>query len=766
MGELLRGCFFIFLVAGLVSCSSLPEENFVGDTEETLEKEGSFDEGFEENEEELSNRDDVEEDVENEIAELSGEKVEASQSEDAEEQSDFEEEFSKTEPEEIAQERNLEEEPESFEATPESVVQQDEVSSQKIVQEEPEAEISEAEQPEAEISEAEPEAEVFEPEPEPETVVSAVNNSVKNIEYKSQMGEGAVVIETLEMAAYQTRVNEETNQLVIEVAGTRLPRRLKRPFNTSQFGGSIGAIQAYQKKGSDTARIVIQLIEGASIPQVVQEGNSLFIISQPTAEVPSSISSSEEASALGNDVADSEGGEDSFSQNKILPASNLDQFLASNTKFYGKKISLQSKEMDIREVIGIIAEESGINLVISDDVSGKISIKLRDIPWDQALVMVMKTKGLAYVRSGNILRIAKAAALRKEIKSAQDLLESQRKLAPLKVSVIPVSYAKVEDLSKKIGDLFKSKMKNGERGSVISDDRTSSLIVTATEDLNKKIKILVKALDTPPQQVLIEGKIIEARETFIKSIGVSWGFGGGIGQIGTSSSSGSPINMQPSLDVLKGQAGGGALSLGLSVGKYDLFGNINAALALNEQNDNIRVLSSPSVLTLNNKKASIKQTAQVPNISSTKSQDGTVSSSIAFSSAQLSLDVEPHITADNSILLSVDLTREFPGATITAGTSTATPINSRNAKANVMVRNGQTAVFAGIYQNDTIVGETGVPILKDIPFLGRLFRANSKRKEKTELLLFLTPRIVNEKDLSTAPRELLSGSDKGDIEEL
>jgi type IV pilus assembly protein PilQ len=597
-----------------------------------------------------------------------------------------------------------------------------------------------------------------EPEPAPPVVneqadlgAEPASNRVTAINYLASANGGSIEIKTTLPAKYKVRPNASNNQYVIEIEDASLTESLKRPFIMKDFDGAFGAINAYQNPGGRTARVVVQL-KGGGEPVVSQEGSTLLVVppgqgAAPAAPVAKAAAGEEPLDAMTEEEASDNNSYDVRKANaseKVLGARTLDEFLTGSGRFFGRPISIQTSDADIRDVIAFIAEESGVNLVIADDVSGKVSLKLRQVPWDQALVIVMRSKGLGYVRQGNVLRITKLATLQAEALAAKEIVESQKKLTPLKVKVIPVNYAQVADLEKQIKPFLTE-----QRGQIVSDSRTSSVIITDTAEVLARVERLVKELDIPPAQVMIEGKIVEASETFSRRVGVNWSLSGSPVEISpTGGVGGTPISLRQSLGVsslaLQQQQAQNAF-LNLRVGTMDFLGSLDATLSLAQSDNLARIISSPRIVTMNKEKSQISQESEVITINSTKDQSNNQISTAQRTPVKLNLTVTPQITAEGSVVLDVDLLRQFPGAEVDPVTH-AKPINSRAAKTKVLVPNGQTAVIGGIYQSDETESETGVPGLKDIPVLGWLFKQKYQERQKNELLLFLTPRILNAKD--------------------
>lgn len=591
-------------------------------------------------------------------------------------------------------------------------------------------------------------APVQEPQPiysDPSPAASASTRNITGIKFKGHDGGGTVVIEGDGPLAYNARRNPEMNQYIIEIPNSNLPARLQRPLNTRDMQGIIGAIDPYQTQGSTTARIVLQLREGATDPLVQVEGNSLLVVASGGGMNYSSAGSG--ADGRGTPVFDAAGNVE-LSSSQILSSQSLAEFLSGNTKFFGKRISIEMNNMDVRDAIRFITEESGANMILSEEVRGNISLKLRQVPWDQALVMVMKAKGLGYARQGNVLRITTLEALKKEEEDATALAKSRRGIEPLRVRMYQISYADVTELEKKVAGFL------SERGKVVGDVRTSSIVVTDLEENLERIAKLLASLDTQPPQVLIESKIVEATEAFSKAIGVNWNWTPQPVPMGGGAELSPAFSSRPA-----GQ--NSTFTSTISIGALDVLGTLNAALTLHEREEKVKVISSPRILTLSNEQATISQTTEVPIRVVTPAPPGPPQISFTFKTLTLKLGVTPQITVDSSIIMKVDVKREFRGAAVDTENGEFT-VNGREAATKVLVRNGQTAVIGGVYQSDATEGETGVPYLRDIPVLGSLFRGRTTSKDKSELLIFLTPRILAKTDLGGASPSL-SKSSGGDF---
>ena len=587
--------------------------------------------------------------------------------------------------------------------------------------------------------------------PPAEVAVSnpAVIAKITNIQYKGNSSGGTVIIDSNAPLAYTTRVNSSTNQVVVEVQNAVVPGYLKRPLNTKDMSSSIGNVDVYQKKDSNVARFVIQLRPNSPEPLVQPEGNSLLIVGSPMDGSGPNPSQSSTVADNGPVSSPQNNSELNHEMEKgIMNSDDLEEFLTNNNKFYGKPISIETTKMDVRDILKFISEESGVNMIFDDDVSGDSALKLRKVPWDQALVILLKSKKLGYRRQGTILRIAKVDNLIKEDEAAIKLKESKSVVEPLIVRNFSINYADIDKLEAKIKEYIADTKKDAvNRGRVTSDSRTNMLIVTETETKLKQVEQLLKALDIQPQQVMIEARIIEASDSYQKTIGGSIGLNRngvtGLPIVGSSPGRGvvnlgnqafSPaLNVSPSLGI--GQTG--SFVGNIFFGTLGSFGNLDAQLALDEIEDRVKILSSPRIAVLTNTTATINQGATILQQSTSQAPAGGGSPVVTFVPVKVgvTLKVTPQISNIGTVRLKLDVAR-------TASNPLTTDITDRSAVTEVIVRNGDTAVIGGVFQSDIGSGKTGVPGLKDIPILGTLFKGQSEKNKKTELMIFVTPKVI------------------------
>ena len=585
----------------------------------------------------------------------------------------------------------------------------------------------------------------------------STGNQVTNLEYKSFENGGTVIIETESPARFQKIVDTQTNQVIIQVNGASIPPQFQRPYITKDFKQDIAAINAYPE--GDGARFIIQMKRPVD-PAVVQEGNAILVLTSQV--IPGSLAKVDNPASDPRVIVHEEKlGTDAMTPMQTsVPSISVDNGQASaaepvaeKVQFTGTPISVEFIDEEVRTIIEVIAEKSGVNLIMDSDIQGKTSIRLRDIPWDQALMVLLRSQGLGYVREGSVLRVAKQETLSQEASDISKKLESERKARLLaggiKVKYIPVSYGKVSELAEKVQPFL------SEEGKIAYDDRTSSLVVTDYGEFVSRIEELVKALDTQPMQVQIESKLVEARESFVRESGINWNFNGQPVSVGAQT-----LTPRGSLAAPAGNIGG--LSLDLSIGTFDIFGDLTAALKIFEDENKVQVLSQPRIVTMNKVKASIEQTTQIP-INVTTILNGQETATVQFQDLTLGLSVTPQITFNGDVILEVDLRREFPGVLASDGNR---ELNRRRAQTTVMVKNGKTAVIGGIYQVDTANIENGISGLRDIPLLGNLFGTRQKERNKNELLLFLKPKILKDTDTNSMAIAPVGGGGDQTFDEL
>ncbi|MEK6775738.1 MAG: type IV pilus secretin PilQ [bacterium] len=420
--------------------------------------------------------------------------------------------------------------------------------------------------------------------------------------------------------------------------------------------------------------------------------------------------------------------------------------------YTGKKISLDLQDADVVNVLRLLADVGGVNIVFGSDVSGKITVNLKNIPWDQALDIVLMTNGLDKVRMGDIIRVAKSETITDEANKRLAATKASDKVEPMTTRIIPVNYSDIKTI--KESELIKNIL--SERGKIDIDERTNTLIINDIKRNVEQIEILIKRLDTRIPQVLIEARIVEATDTFAKEFGIQWGiirgkrdgstynniFGGNTSPNSFLSLPGvvaddpqllNQFNVNlPATDVL---ANPGAIGFNLAKFTSGSTSALDVRLSAAEAQNLAKVISAPRVMTVDNKKANIIQGEDIPYLSI--SQNGT---QVQFVEANLQLIVTPHVTAENTILLELETHRDAPNFETTVQGQPA--ITRNKAETSVLLNDGETTVIGGIYVVEKSKVANGIPGLMDLPYIGKLFRYDKTKEDKKELLVFITPKII------------------------
>lgn len=421
-------------------------------------------------------------------------------------------------------------------------------------------------------------------------------------------------------------------------------------------------------------------------------------------------------------------------------------YLDGGVEYQGRPMTLNFQDISVRAALQIIAGYNDFNLVTSDSVTGNITLRLDGVPWDQALDVVLRIKGLDKRMDGSILMVAPAEEL--AAREAKDLKAKQQveDLEPLYSEYIRLNYAKAENFA----DLLKTDTNSiiTARGSVSVDQRTNTLLVKDTVKSIENIRRMIETLDIPVQQVVIESRMVTVRDNVTEDLGVRWGFsdqGSSVGISGslegaegiynaTSTSNAPSISDRLNVNL---PITNPAASIGLHIAKLANGTLIDLELSALEEENKGEIIASPRIIAANQQKARIEQGAEIPYTESASSGATTVS----FKKAVLSLEVTPHITPDNKVILDLIITQDTRGDTVQTGTGEAVSIDTQEIQTQVLVENGQTVVLGGIFQQQIINTTSKVPILGDIPYVGRLFKTTSEFNEKRELLIFVTPKI-------------------------
>ena len=552
--------------------------------------------------------------------------------------------------------------------------------------------------------------------------------AIRNIDFqRGSQGEGNVVIDLSE-AGISPDIQESGGKIRLEFPRTQLPEQLRARLDVKDFATPVQFVNA--SVSGDKASIVIE-----------PSGNYDYLAYQTDNRLTISV--------------------------KPLTQEDVEKRKVERFAYTGEKLSLNFQDIDVRSVLQLIADFTDLNLVASDTVQGNITLRLQNVPWDQALDLVLKTKGLDKRKIGNVLLVAPAdeiaARERQELEAQKQIDE----LAPLRREVVQLNYAKASDIAGLFKEFSEGAEQKDMRGSIIYDDRTNSLIAYLTEDRLNELRRIVTQLDIPVRQVMIEARIVEATVGYDKSLGVRWG-GTGVSNNGKWAAYGKDgnIGIEDDDDFACGPFQGkctfpvnendspvpfvdlGALASTSGFGVGYVTDNLILDLQLSamESTGNGEVVSQPKVVTSDKETAKILTGAEVPYQEASSSG----ATSTSFKEAALSLEVTPQITPDNRVIMEVKINKDAPDYTNASRSNGVPAIAKNEVNAKVLAADGETIVIGGVFSNTQSKGVEKVPFLGDLPFLGRLFRRDTVSDHKSELLIFLTPRIMDTQAISVS----------------
>ncbi|MBI2307210.1 MAG: type IV pilus secretin PilQ [Rhodocyclales bacterium] len=548
---------------------------------------------------------------------------------------------------------------------------------------------------------------------------SASGHAIRDIGFRrGKDGEARVTVD-LSDTSTGIDIRQEGTSLLVDFAKTSIPEHLRKRMDVTDFATPVTSVTASQQ--GENARLSIS-------PKGLWEHNAYQTDTQFVVEVKPIIEN----------------------PNKLVQG--------SRGGYQGEKLSLNFQNVDVRRLLQVIGEFTGMNIVVSDTVAGNLTLILKDVPWDQALDIILQQRGLDMRKNGNVILIAP----REEIATKEKLeFESRQQigdLEPLRSESFQLNYHK----AKTVFDFLKNKEQTllSKRGSVIVDERSNKLFVNDTPGRLDDLRRLIAEIDIPVRQVLIEARIVEASDSFSKDMGVRLGWhqltpwnvkqnnsaqavvGGSIRDTGfhTGQTSTSPdfLNDSMLVNMPANPRSGNAGAVSLILFNSDATKFINLEVSALEADGRGKVISSPRVVTADQVEALIEQGVEIPYQQATSSG----ATSISFRKANLALKVKPQITPDGKITMTLDVNKDTPNTRLTTGAGVA--IDTKHVKTEVLVENGGTVVIGGIYQQETRETSNRIPILGEIPYLGWLFRNSQKLDDKTELLVFITPRIISE----------------------
>lgn len=534
------------------------------------------------------------------------------------------------------------------------------------------------------------------------------------------------------------------DQVVLELPNTTLTPALEQSLDTSEFDGPVTLISSYVADSEKKLVKVVAQTRYDSNSNVILEGNTLkWQFDRKGAQVALANNKGHiKLQSDGQTVIEYDPGETASMQTDLTGLKN-----SGVAQSNSQRISLELKNTDILDVLRLIADVSKLNIIASDDVVGTVTVRLLNVPWQQALDIILRSKGLGKERKGNIIRVAPLDVLQTEQEYRLSQARARQELEPLHVRLMPISYSLAENLVEKVSDLLSA------RGTVNYDERTNVVIVKDIDEVLAKAESLVSKLDLQTPQVMIESKIVEADITQSVSYGIQWGGHFSMsGQTGNSTGVAFPNSVELSgaqgadnnylVNLPVAQAAGG---IGLVLGNATDTAQLMFRISAMEIAGDIRILSAPKVSTLDNKEATIMQGLEVPVVS--VSVYGIPVTKMV--KANMELKVTPHITADGSIIMKLDVQKKEPDFSRTDIYGNPAII-TKAAQTEVLVRTGETTVIGGIYTKKTVDSKLGIPYLSKIPVLGYLFKSKNHSVSRTELLIFVTPRIINRSQSSLA----------------
>jgi type IV pilus assembly protein PilQ len=554
---------------------------------------------------------------------------------------------------------------------------------------------------------------------------------VRDIDFRrGATGEGRVMIK-LPSPETRVAVREQGSRLFVDLYDTSLPQRLFRRLDVTDFATPVSAVEA-RPKGRN---VEVEIQTGADFDHLAYQTDDLFTL-----------------------------------EFRSLTLSEKEEAQRKKVVYSGDRLSLNFQDIEVRAVLQLLADFTGLNLVASDTVSGNITLRLKNVPWDQALDIILKTKGLSMRQTGNVIMVAPTQEIAAQEKLELESRQQIEDLSPLRSEFIQVNYAKAGELA----SMIKSKDTNmlSERGNVTVDSRTNTLIVQDTTAKLDDIRKIVDRLDIPVRQVMIESRIVIANNDFARDLGVRFGVSGSTGQrdgtqlltggtlpggiqgsgdyqvggFGVSTQTGQPFNSI----IQSGGADSGTQGLMVNLPAPSPSGAVNfligkvgsyllqLELSAMQREGRGEIISSPRVITSDSHEATIKVGQEIPYKSAAGGTTG--GTQTQFKEAVLQLNVTPQITPDDRIIMDLKVNKDNPD--YTNSVLGEPPIDTRSVETTVLVDNGETVVLGGVFEREKTFQKEQVPWLGDVPVLGRLFKMEQRQDNNSELLIFVTPKIL------------------------
>ena len=609
------------------------------------------------------------------------------------------------------------------------------------------------------------------PSPSEGTAKRVKTGALTEINFKQMDHKSRVVVTLTEEPKFESYPISK-NVIAVDIKNTYVPKHLQRGLDTSEFESGVNNIQIQNIKAGKTNDVRISIKLREEVPfETATEGKFLYIdIEKPkkieaklegvpeakkeeTIEVKKEEVKKEEVKKEEKPVAElkkeeMKAGEKPISPTPVAKKGEEEKKSVEEGRpekiYMGRKLSLDFKDADVKNILRLIAEVSNLNIIAGDDVAGKITMRLVDVPWDQALEIILQSKSLGMTKVGNVVRIAPLETLKREVQGELQARKAKESLEDLVVELIPVNYATAKEIMPQVKSVL------SERGDVKIDERTNTLIIKDISRSIPAVKSLVKSLDTKTPQVLIEARIIEASVGFQRELGVKWGFlaGGGKaivggGNVGTSNLTTPATPTHGVVDlpaVARTVVPGGTATTGIieAIFSRGTLKVLDIAISAHENQGDIKIISSPKIATLDNKEASVEQGLRIPYLKLTT--EGTVTTD--FIDANLKLTVTPHVTNDGNIKMVLKVKKDAPDWSHTV--EGVPMIDKKEAISEVLVKDNGVVVIAGVYSIEKSNVEDGIPLFRKIPLLGWLFKREVKDDLRRDLLIFISPKILKD----------------------
>ncbi|WP_208806551.1 type IV pilus secretin PilQ [Vibrio kanaloae] len=535
-------------------------------------------------------------------------------------------------------------------------------------------------------------------------------NKLENIDFRVNKNKDAVLIIELATSTVVVDVQRAQEGLSIELINTHVDDNKLQLLDVKDFATLVEGVEVY--KEAPSTRLLATISKDYQYEYNLKGRFIEVVISKPALE-------------------------EAITEKSILEKE-------------GKLISINFQDIPVRNVLQLIADYNDFNLVVSDSVTGNLTLRLDGVPWQQVLDIILQVKGLDKRVDGNVILVAPKDELDLREQQALEKSRLEEELGELKSEIIKIHFAKATDIADMIGGDGTVSMLS-DRGSITIDERTNSLLIRELEENIAVIRSIIESLDIPVKQVQIEARIVTVTEGNLDELGVRWGasstngsftVGGSIEgnypSIAPYDSNGGNSVIDEYLNVNLGATSSNASSIAFQVAKLGSDTLLDLELSALQQESKAEIISSPRLITTNKKPAYIEQGTEIPYLESSSSG----ATSVAFKKAVLSLKVTPQITPDNRLVLDLSVTQDRPGQVVKTGTGEAVAIDTQRIGTQVLVNNGETVVLGGIFQHSVSSTVDKVPLLGDLPVLGALFRRSYENVGKSELLIFVTPKVV------------------------